>query len=71
MITGEFGMVKNIIAAVLFCIGMSFIWCAALHSAAGIGVGIVFGAAFAASTGLILKGRKKTGSENNTDEVVK
>ncbi len=71
MITGVIGMVKNIVSAVLFGIGMSCIWCVALHSAAGIGLGILFGVAFASSIGLIRKGRKKTDSEKNTDEVVK
>lgn len=68
---GVIGMAKNIISAVLFGIGMSCIWCVALHSAAGIGLGILFGVAFAISTGLIHKGREKTDSEKNTDEVVK
>lgn len=68
---GVIGMAKNIISVVLFGIGMSCIWCVALHSAAGIGLGILFGVAFAAPMGLIFKGREKTDSEKNTDEVVK
>ena len=64
-------MSKNIISSILFTIGMCIIWCAALNSAAGIGVGLCFGVAFAASVGLISKGRKKPDSENNTNEVVK
>lgn len=68
---GVIGMAKNIISAVLFGIGMSCIWCVALHSAAGIGLGILFGVAFAISTGLIHKGREKTDNENKKDEVVK
>ena len=62
-------MSRNIIGTILFTIGMCFIWCAALHSAAGIGVGICFGAAFAASWGLISKGRNKTDGRENSDEV--
>ena len=62
-------MYKSIISAVLFAIGMSCIWCVALHSAAGIGLGILFGVAFAISTGLIHKGRKTTDSEEKAEKT--
>ena len=50
---------------------MCLIWSVAMHSAAGAGIGLCFGAAFGTSVGLFGKGRKKTDSENKKDEVVK
>ena len=63
--------IKDIISVLCFTIGMCLIWSVALHSAAGVGVGLCFGAAFGISTGLFARGRKKTDSENKKDEVVK
>lgn len=63
--------IKTVISVLCFTIGMCLIWSVALHSAAGAGIGLCFGAAFGTSVGLFGKGRKKTDSEKNTDEVVK
>ena len=63
--------IKDIISVLCFTAGMCLIWSVALHSAAGIGVGLCFGAAFGTSTGLFARGRKKTDREIKKDEVVK
>ena len=63
--------IKDIISVLCFTIGMCLIWSVALHSVAGAGVGLCFGAAFGTSVGLFGKGRKKTDREIKKDEVVK
>ena len=63
--------IKTVISVLCFSIGMCLIWSVAMHSAAGAGIGLCFGAAFGTSVGLFGKGRKKTDSENKKDEVEK
>lgn len=61
--------IKTVISVLCFTIGMCLIWSVALHSAAGVGVGLCIGVAFAAAQGIIFKSRKN--KKEKTDEVVK